>query len=403
MRHLLSYSVYQDPKVLGEDPSSRLAAAGCDGIELLTSYDVPDPSYRGLAETVHLPYAPDWLAAWEDRPVDMPDDYALFHMYGRSHEDVIANVSRSIECAATLSPAHGVFHACNADTTEIFHRRYSRDDSHVVDALCELLNTVVGGMPGGEPPFRILLENLWWPGMRLTDESMFRRAESRLEFDGWGVCLDTGHLMSCLPVSTEAEAVDAVLDIVHGYSRDLIDRVRGVHLHWSATYPYRSTFPEREFDAPFPEFIADANRHVTSIDTHSPFTDPRCADIVDVLSPDYVIHELPGTVAGMWADLETQRSHFPRCRPARPRRDTFFIGRPFTRPRGISNGTLQRGRAQAPRQDRLHELLRHQLQEGGQVQEVRKRRSQAQGEREQEAVIPLAPDSFFLRPSRAGQ
>ncbi len=310
MRHLLSYSVYQDLSALGDDPASRLAEAGCDGLELLTSYDEPDGSYRGIAETVHLPYAPDWLAAWEDRPIDMPDDYALFHMYGRCREDVVSNVSRAIEHASSLSPAHGVFHACNADTPEIFHRRYSRDDDHVIDALCELLNTVVGGMPGGDPPFRILLENLWWPGMRLVDESGFRRIERRLEFDGWGVCLDTGHLMSCLPVGTEREAVDAVLDVVSGYSRDLIDRVRAVHLHWSASNGYRTTFQERELDVPFPDFIADANRHVCTIDAHRPFSDPRCAEIVDVLEPDYVIHELPGTEAGMWADLAKQRAHF---------------------------------------------------------------------------------------------
>lgn len=311
MRHLLSYSVYQDVAGLGLDPSSKLASVGMDGLELLTSYDEPDPFYRGLAETVHLPYAPDWLSAWEDRIPDMPEGYALYHTYGNDRSELLSNVAHSIDVAASLSPAHGVFHACNADTTEIFHRRYSRSDSHVIDALCELLNTVVGQMPGGEPPFRLVLENLWWPGMRLNDESGYRRVESKLEFEDWGICLDTGHLMSCLPVTTEAEAVDAVLDIVHGYSRDMTDRVSAVHLHWSASYGYRSTFEERELDCPFPEFLADANRHVCAIDTHSPFSDPRCAEIVEALDPAYVIHELPGTEAGMWADAAKQRAHFP--------------------------------------------------------------------------------------------
>lgn len=326
MRHLLSFSVYQDLAALGGDPFSTLASVGCDGLELLTSYSEPDPVYRGLAETVHLPYAPDWLAAWEDRPVDLPEDYALFHMYGRCREDVVRNVTTAIECAATLSPAHGVFHACNADTPEIFHRRGTRDDNHVIDALCELMNTVVGAMPGGEPPFRILFENLWWPGMRLVDESGFRRLDRRLEFDDWGVCLDTGHLMSCLPVSTQGEAIEQVLDIFRGYSRDLIDRISSIHLHWSASYPYRSTFPERELDCPADRFIADANAHVSKIDTHSPFTDPKVAEIVETLSPRYVVHEMLGGDR-MLEDFATQRSLLPDDRRSR----TPFIGPHFTR------------------------------------------------------------------------
>lgn len=312
MRHLLSYSVYQDLSLLGEDPSALLASMGCDGLELLTSYDEPDRSYRGLAETVHLPYAPDWLAAWEDRPVDLSGDEALFFMYGRGREDVVSNVTRAIEAAATLSPAHGVFHACNADTPELIRRSYSRDDLYVVGKLCELMNTVVSGMPGGEPPFRIAFENLWWPGLRLTDESGFRVLERGLEFDNWGICLDTGHLMSCLPVTSQSEGIDMLCDIFSGYSRDLTDRIGAVHLHWSASAEYRRTFEERDPYDPLPDFIADANAHVSKVDRHLPFSDPRCAEMVSLLSPDIVIHELPGNGKDMLTDLAGQRSLFPQ-------------------------------------------------------------------------------------------
>lgn len=311
MRHLLSYSVYQGYGSLGADPPSTVHSAGFDGIELLTSYDEPDPDFRGLVETVHLPYAPDWLAAWEDRPAPMSEERSLYQMYGRCRDDVIGNVTTAIERAASLSPAHGVFHACNADTREVFRRRYTRDDRHVVDALCDLLNEVVGAMPGGEPPYRLVLENLWWPGLRLIDESGVRILERRLEFEGWGICLDTGHMMSCLPVTTQAEAIDAVLDVVHGYGRGMLDRVSAVHLHWSASYGYRTTFEERDADGSEEDFLSRAYGHVSSIDTHTPFSDPRCAEIVDVLEPDFLIHELPGTETDMWTDLAKQRALFP--------------------------------------------------------------------------------------------
>lgn len=311
MRHLLSHSVYQGMSLFGDDPSGKLASIGCDGLELLTSYDTPDPMYRGIAETVHLPFAPDWLAAWQDRPTDLPEADSLFFMYGRSREDVIRNVTLCIEQAATLSPAHGVFHACNADTAEIFHRGYTRSDSEVVNELCELMNTVVGAMPGGEPPFRILFENLWWPGLRLVDESGFRILDRKLEFSDWGICLDTGHLMSCLPTVSEQDGIERLMEIFVGYSRDLKDRISGVHFHWSASYGYRTTFEERDYEPPTQKFIADANSHAISIDNHRPFSDPRCAELLEELSPRYVIHELPGTEVGVLEDFVKQRSLLP--------------------------------------------------------------------------------------------
>lgn len=311
MIHQLSYSVYQGMSLFGEDPRSFLDGIGCGSLEMLTSYDPPDPALREVTGSVHLPYAPDWLAAWEDRPVEMPPDYALYHMFGSSREEVLSNVRRAMECAAVLDPPYGVFHAGNADTPEIIHRSYSRSDSYVLDALCELLNAAVSVLPGGEPPFPLLLENLWWPGLRLLDGSGYRILERRLEFERWGINLDTGHLLCCLPVSTQDEAIDALLRVFDGYPSDLKESIRGIHLHWNASWPYRSSFREEEYRPPFEEFIVDANVHVMSMDSHLPFTSPRCREIVDYLDPEYVTHETPGKVGTMLEDFRTQRSLLP--------------------------------------------------------------------------------------------
>ncbi len=288
-----------------------LGSIRCDGLELLTSYDDPDPMYRGIAPSVHLPYAPNWLAAWENRPDDMPELDSLYFMYGRSREEVADNVQRCIGCASKLDPAYGVFHAGNADTAEIFHRHYSRPDSYVLDAFCDMVNTVASRFPDGEPPFRLLFENLWWPGLRLTDDSGFKHIRKKVEFDNWGICLDTGHLMSCLPTISQQDGIDRLLKIFGGYCDDLIDNIIDVHFHWSATYEYRSTFQERDLDCPVPQFVAEANAHVTRMDRHLPFSDPRCKELLDVLRPEYVAHEMPGSETGVIQDFVKQRSLLP--------------------------------------------------------------------------------------------
>lgn len=310
MRHLLSHSVYEDLSPFGDDVWSSLSSVGCDGLETLTAFGPADPVYREYTETVHLPYAVDWLAAWEDRPYDFDEETSRFVMYGRSREEVVRNLTDAIDCASAFSPAQGVLHAANADIFDIFHRKYQRDSEYVLRAFADMVNQIVGEMPGGEPPFRILFENLWWPGLRLTDESDFRFLSNRLEFDNWGICIDTGHMMSSIPaIYTQKEGIDALRDIFHGYSRDLVDRVKEVHFHWTASGKYRETFEEKDLgDRDVMEFYGEAYAHVGMIDQHHPFTDPACRDLVEILQPDYVVHEMPGREGTPLEEFSIQRS-----------------------------------------------------------------------------------------------
>lgn len=312
MRHLLSFSVYQGLSELGSDPNSALASAGCDGLELLTGYSQIPESYRSLAPAVHLPYATDWLAAWDDRPYGFSEQDSPFYMYGRTREEVVGNIRAAIGYAADLHPLYGVMHAGNADVDEIFKRRYTRDSAYVIDAFAEMMNEVMSGFPGGEPPFRILFENLWWPGFRLLDDSDLRRLAGRTEFENWGVCLDTGHMMNCLPdIRTQRDGIEALQRIFDSYSRDTVDRIETVHLHWSASYDYRTTFEERGLGDDLQGYMRDAYGHIGRIDMHMPFTDPDCALLIQTLEPSTVTHEMPGSVSTPLEDFRTQRALLP--------------------------------------------------------------------------------------------
>lgn len=308
MRHLLSYSVYQDLSLFGDDPRSMMDSIGCDGLELLTGYTRIDHLYDGIVETVHLPYATDWMASWEGHPYDMDDDVSRFVMYGRDRDGIIRNLTCAIENASILSPAHGVLHVTDIPLDQIFLRSSSLDSNKVIDSFCEIINTVVGPMRHGEPPFKLAFENLWWPGLRLLDSSDYHRVERRIEFDDWGICLDTGHMMNCLPVRTESEGIDALLRIFDGYGQDLLDRIGAVHFHWSASWDYRSSFEEKTFSGDASDFYSSAYPHIMRIDMHMPFSDPGCGELLEILRPEYVVHEMPGSERGVIEDFVKQRS-----------------------------------------------------------------------------------------------
>lgn len=311
MYHLISHSVYNDLDVFGNEPWSLFNEIGCDGIELLTSYEDTPRTHTPYSLSVHLPYSVDWLAAWEGRPYEMDDFRSLYYMMGRTPEEVLSNISLAIDNATASSPAYGVMHLSNIDLDELMMRRHSLDSRKVIRTFCEIMNRVVSDMPGEEPPFKIMFENLWWPGLRLVDESDFRILDGKLEFDNWGICMDTGHLSSCLPrIHSQQDAIDALLNIYDGYSRDLIDRIGTVHFHFSASSEYRDGFEEIPMDSlPVDDYFKAVYKHVSMIDWHSPFTDPRCAEILDVLQPTYVTHELLGD--NMLVDFRTQRALMP--------------------------------------------------------------------------------------------
>jgi hypothetical protein len=310
MEHLFGYSVYQDLSELGDDVDEVLRRTNCDGFEMLTSHTPVEPQYIPHTVSVHLPFATDWLAPWEGRAYDMDEYFAKYYMYGRDREEVVCTVKNMIDYAAVIKPAHGVIHACNIDLPEVHRRHYTRDSSEVLRKFCEMMNEAVSRFPGGEPPFKLVFENLWWPGLRLQDNSDFKLLQDKIEFENWGICLDTGHLMNTLPgIDTQIDGIDALLKIFDGYSSDLIDAISAMHFHYSASSEYRETFEEVVYEGgPITDYLTGSYKHISLLDQHRPFSDPRCKELVDYIRPNLVIHELPGKRPNVIQEFIQQRS-----------------------------------------------------------------------------------------------
>ena len=242
MQHLVSHSVYAQS---GRQPS----LCEGDGLELLTGFFDADVSQWKDAVSVHLPYVVDWYSVWCGRldiPDDMSDDEVRFFSYGRDRNEIIDSVRKSIEFAHPFDPAYGVIHAGSANIKELFSTEYSDSDESVLKAFAEIVNEAVKGFPGGEPPFRLMFENQWWPGLRMLDGKNYKTLCDNVEFDNWGLCLDTGHLLVTTQQSRdELQAIDLLTDIFGGYPKEMIDSIGTIHLHVNTSAGYI-----RNYDAP---------------------------------------------------------------------------------------------------------------------------------------------------------
>ena len=290
---------------------------GCDGVELFTLFDKVPLFYRKVSPSVHLPYAIDWYSGWMGTAdTDEFDENNVKHvLYGRDRDEIVSNIRSAIDFASVIEPAYGVLHAGSANLEEAMLREQTDNSRDVLKEFCEMMNRTVSGFRGNEPPFKLAFENLWWPGLKLLDPWEYKYMASHLEFDNWGFCLDTGHMMNTLPdADNEQVCIDRLLDIFSKYPEEMKERIGTVHFHVSTSANYRRTFEpvRRPPGETMIETISRIYPHIIKIDQHRPFSDSRCRLLIDELSPDFVTHEMLGpTTEHVIGKFLQQRAHFP--------------------------------------------------------------------------------------------
>jgi hypothetical protein len=179
MRELINFSVHPGDIGCFDNDWSAVAAfaqaQGVDGLELLIG-EAPPPVADippGLVTAVHLPFWISWLNTWQGRgPVLSTDEHALLaqRLYGgQCAADLVALLRQHWQHAALLHPDYMVFHVCHIELAHTFTRAYPSTDAEVCIAAADLLNATATTFPDGEPPVRVLLENLWWPGLTFTN------------------------------------------------------------------------------------------------------------------------------------------------------------------------------------------------------------------------------------------
>ncbi len=298
MKHLFNTSIYEDKAKLNDalNEVGGLRALGADGVELLTAYDDIIPSDYSDVISVHLPYCVDWYTPWNGVLVNNGKDpeYIRYQHYGVDPKSIISTLERAIDVASVLKPKYGVFHANSVCLNEVLSAEYSTSDEEIVSTLVDLMNSLMQNMPKGEPPFTIAFENTWWPGLRLTDQKSFEILKNGLEFDNWGICFDTGHLLvSAGGTNTEEDSLALLNSYVDTFSDDLIDRTLTMHLHVNTCKDVKSKGPPVVPKETSEEKILEiAYKYIVDCDQHLPFTNEKVVDFVERLSLDYVVHEM---------------------------------------------------------------------------------------------------------------
>lgn len=156
------------------------------------------------------------------------------------------------------------------------------------------MNQLIQDIP---PEMTLLFENLWQPGLTLHDLELIELLLQKVNHPNIGIMLDTGHLMSTNPhLRSEAEGIAYILKTIELLG-DYKSFIKGIHLNCSLPGNYlvgRTNQTAVDYSS------AEVTRRVLEIDQHLPFHLSETQRIIDLIEPEYLVHEFIFTSMADW-------------------------------------------------------------------------------------------------------
>ena len=276
---------------------SFLKEFSLDGVELLAC----DPDPRGIVPSTcvvgqHMLYYPYWLDFYRGDEAALVREFGSLDVceavYGGSTKRaLVERIRADFANAEAIGAEYVVFHVSDAGIDEAMSGVFRHSSAEVIDGTCELLEEAFSGMQ--HRPM-LLLENLWQPGLTLTDPAMTQRLLEGVCYGNIGLMLDTGHLFHTNEdIATQEEGLSYIHRMLDCHGA-LAERIRGVHLHQSITGEHarlvRANPPER--GKTYEERAWQMFEFAFAIDQHRPFTCAGVRKLIERISPDYLTYEL---------------------------------------------------------------------------------------------------------------
>ncbi len=273
-----------------------------DGIEMMfcNSWD-PHVHKKQWVQGVHLRFWPNWMDFWrgdrEELLRQFGSDEQIVACYGALTPEGWLDVYRNNILDAKLAGAkYVVFHVSQARIPELFNWQFHYSDREIIEATIEVVNELVKDLPHD---MELLFENLWWPGLTLQSKELTALLLDHVKHPKVGIMLDIGHLMNTNPeLKTQDDGIEYVMKIIEALG-EYKGYIHGIHLHHSLSGEYIKQ--SRGTSIPHDNIMAETMSHVLKIDEHLPFTSPALKRILNLVQPQYVVHEFMFTSINDWS------------------------------------------------------------------------------------------------------
>ena len=276
-----------------EGMDGYLRDSNLDGVELYVYDTKPyEEDYSKWATGVHLKYWPYWLDFWHNNQAELARNHKnkqemeAYFNGAVNCDQWLEVIQKNITASFAVKPEYLVWHVSHCGLQEAFTRKYTYNDEQIIDATVEVFNSISACVPDD---VTVLFENLWWPGLTLTNPQIVDRFFSKLNKSNVGIMLDTGHLMSTnLELQSEKEALAYIKKVIHNLGR-YKDLVQGMHFSCSLSGEYQ----KGSIGAmPAGITMGEILQHIGKIDQHRIFTEAPLKEFLEYMAPKYLVYEL---------------------------------------------------------------------------------------------------------------
>lgn len=298
MYKLLNMADFCSNEELEKDMQYFSEKYGFDGYELIKFFDGDNSSLKKYIKGYHMRFFPSWMELYLEDFNSLYDElkdekYFKSLCGGHSKKELIEYYKRELKIAKELEVEYVVFHACNVKVTEAMTYDFKYSDKEVLDAVISIINEI---FEDGEYNFKLLFENLWWSGLRLTNKEEVEYLLNGVKYKNVGFILDTGHMINNnRDIKNSKEGIEYIKENIENIG-EYKNLIYGMHLNYSLSGEYvnKAIKENKEKNLSIVEIMNNVYQHVGSIDYHDPFEDKEIIDVINLLPIEYLVFELIG-------------------------------------------------------------------------------------------------------------
>lgn len=268
---------------------------GIDYFELIKYSDIDNSSLKKKIKGYHLRFFPTWLDlhfySKEELLLRLGEEKNIRSLCGGiTKDEMLEYYKKELERAKELEVEYVVLHACNIDIFEGMTYNFRFSDMEILEKVVEFVNEI---FDNDKYNFILLLENLWWPGLKLTFYLEADYLIKNIKYKNIGFMLDIGHMLNTnLELKNSDEGVDYILGNLENL-KEYKNYIYGVHLNLSLSGKYvkRSIELNKERRLNLKEVLNEIYFHVEKIDYHFPFDNMRIKEVLKELPLKYLVYE----------------------------------------------------------------------------------------------------------------
>lgn len=267
-----------------------------DGFEII-KFDLEKDSSKLKDKIIgyHMRFFPMWLDIYLGKYNMIKEKFSdkmdrFYWCGGDTKEDVITYYKKDLQRAKELGVEYVVFHACYVDDDGSLTYQFPYTDKEVLEVVVSLINDV---FKDEDFQFTLLLENLWWAGLKLNSKSEMELLLEKIEYKNTGFILDTSHMLNTnFNLKNLDEGIDYIIENIDKME-ELKKYIYGVHLSWSLSGDYVSKMIEKHRKSQEEREKAKKKiyEYVGQIDYHYPFEDNRIMKVLNKLSLKWLVYE----------------------------------------------------------------------------------------------------------------